>query len=715
MHTSSCTIKFKFYMRYVICYIFLFFIFTQEMYGNESIAKDSIDKKTSADTLVAKTHNLKEVVVKGKTMIMKDGKTMIFPSMELKRNAYDGYSTLALMMIPGLSVDVVDKTIVTRGKNAMICINGRTVKADEISTLNPADIKRIDYYKDFDPAHPTAHSVIDFIMINRDYGGLVYFNGNQNLNVAKGNDLLDLKHYLKKSEFTVQVSDDYFHFIPSCGEESTTTMLFSDKVVDKTIKTNPSPHHANGLSGKLAYLYNGEKNMFQTAIYLGKKHDMNEKMMMENYNELSSFSCDKNHKDYTSVAIQLYFQRHTQKSILKTSLYTSYNKTNIDRDYKSLSEIKANTLEKYYYLSPSFLYGIRIGKHLPFIDTQYSYNNTRSNYAENANPFIHNKLIYGQGMFTLGDNIQVIPEKFKLTVQVMERIVTIDDGSYSSTKGYLTPSVFYDIYMPHNNSISGFFGFGVYDPQIKHFNSTEQTLDQYQILKGNVNLKNGSCFSAEITYNSTHNWGMVELYSKYENTSKAIFENVFLNDDHSIFVHHFENGGLRERVITNAALQLNLIPQKLMWFGGLEYDYSIERHLLSSLIDRRVVYETSLTYLHKNINGKITFSSPMSNLIYGTRIIEPMALKLALGYTCKQLHFTFNATNPFIRNTQKIEYLADNYKQESRVYKPRIGYNMLMIGVSYRLPYGKKHSFQNVEMNNAERSGILDYRTKNDK
>ena len=34
---------------------------------------------------------------------------------------------------------------------------------------------------------------------------------------------------------------------------------------------------------------------------------------------------------------------------------------------------------------------------------------------------------------------------------------------------------------------------------------------------------------------------------------------------------------------------------------------------------------------------------------------------------------------------------------------------MFTLGCSYRISYGKKHNFQDVELDNKERSGVLEY------
>ena len=143
---------------------------------------------------------LNDVVVTGTNFTTKGDKMMIYVPENVKKNTFDGYATLSAMTIPGLEVDLVNHVVTSKTGEVLLCINGREVEKGEIQALNPKDINRIDFYQKFDPNHPSASAVIDFVMKNRDSGGLVYGNARHHLNIGKGDGMLDLKHYKKNSE-----------------------------------------------------------------------------------------------------------------------------------------------------------------------------------------------------------------------------------------------------------------------------------------------------------------------------------------------------------------------------------------------------------------------------------------------------------------------------------------------------------------------------------
>lgn len=48
-------------------------------------------------------------------------------------------------------------------------------------------------------------------------------------------------------------------------------------------------------------------------------------------------STDVKHKDYSSYALQLYYQRKTKQSIFKVKLNVSYSEKDLTRKYNSLT------------------------------------------------------------------------------------------------------------------------------------------------------------------------------------------------------------------------------------------------------------------------------------------------------------------------------------------------------------------------------------------
>ena len=98
------------------------------------------------------------------------------------------------------------------------------------------------------------------------------------------------------------------------------------------------------------------------------------------------------------------------------------------------------------------------------------------------------------------------------------------------------------------------------------------------------------------------------------------------------------------------------------------------------------MFGTIFTYICKNANAKVELYSPTSVLSMGTRIKNPMSLKIALGYNYRNWHFTINTKNPFMNNKTTIEYNRDRYYKNSHQYSPRISTNMFTEDFALRVP-----------------------------
>lgn len=663
--------------------------------------------------MVQDTTFLNEVTIMGAYIVTKANKMIINVPEDIKKNSFDGYTTLSALTIPGLHIDPVEYTVSSNIGEVLLCINGREVEENEIRTLNPNDIKRIDYYQNFDPNHPSASAVIDFIMMNRDSGGLAYGNAKHHLNIGKGDGILDFKHYRKNSELNFQISGDYGHYTLDRGEESTTNMIFNTGNITKTSEVKNSPLRSNRYKTKVSWLRQGKNDMLQIATYLSRGHDVNDQNMSQSYSTLNGviLTEDYAHKDIISPAAQIYYQRRINKDgLLRTSIYGNYSHTDKDRCYSSCSSFMAQTSEDLYRIRPNVLVGLTFGRNHPFFSATYDYRITRNEYTENGNES-KNKLSYSSGQFMIGNNF-VLSKMFRLTLRLAENVLSIDNGKETWTKSFFSPSILYNADFGHGNTMRGELYTYVNDPQMVYYNGSSQKMDQYQILRGNPELKNGHCIGFESIFNSNHKWGMFELLTQYINMPKYIYEDVFADNDNAVFVHTYKNGRNYNHFLLNADIRFNVIPKKLIWMVGGEYNLFKEEYNKIS----EFVGGTHLTYMGKNFIGKIELVSPLRYLAKGVEYEKPTSLKLSLRYTLNNVQLGFYATNPFMHSYIKTTYNRDNYSNIAKTYSPRLTSNMLMFTMSYRMSYGKKHKFQNIEMDDSQSSGLLEQqRIRNEK
>ncbi len=687
--------------------VFFLGLFSVNTFANPNLANDTIvDGKT-----------IQEVVVQGREIIVKEDKMIINVSSKVKKYSHDGYSALSMLLIPGLKVNAFDESVSANGASTLLCINGRSVDKDEVKTLNPKDIKRIDYYPQFHPEYPGVQGgVIDFIVRIRENGGMLMAQANQNLNMVSGNDMVDWKFFQKKSEFGILIIDNYRHYTPSHGQEEVTSMAFNSGDMIKNTVTLPSAMHTNGIKGQLSFLHRFENGTLKIAASLRSGHDAHSKMMrqfFQNSNVDGKEASDFTHTDNMSPTFKIEYRLlFKNKATLRIGLSGDYTSTERDREYSSMQTYQSKTKEKFLHLTPSILMAYPINKrNTSFLSAAYYYDKATTDYWEN-DVYSPSKLTDGQAHIVLGHTCRLIPNRLNFTLQLEERVMTVDDGTNQITRGFFTPCLFYTVTLPHGNTFRGDFGWGAFTPQMKYYTATEKRVDEYQVIVGNPNQKTDYGFGGKLTFSSVHKWGAVNVIATYDSNERPLYENITCDNDRNVYVHSFLNGGRYERCLFNSSVQWNIIPKTLSIEAGGEYVYS-KGHFPTKQTRSTFYPVVELKYLNKGLQCNLTFAGKQKIMDQGGyRTDKPVTFKLAVGYTINNLFLNIYANNPFMKTPVKMSFATDGYSNIATNYSPRIDYNMIAMRVSYRFTYGKKHKFENTNLEDANRSAILDAGTK---
>ena len=115
-------------------------------------------------------------------------KTVYYPSENQTSTASDGISLLSKMNIPQLSVNPIAETVKTvDNRDLDLFINFHPATAEDISGLNPMDVRRVEYL-DFptDPRFQMAQHVVNFITRTYSYGGYTKLNGKERFMIHRG-------------------------------------------------------------------------------------------------------------------------------------------------------------------------------------------------------------------------------------------------------------------------------------------------------------------------------------------------------------------------------------------------------------------------------------------------------------------------------------------------------------------------------------------------
>lgn len=149
-----------------------------------SIALISSAQDVPVDTIANK--ELDEVVIEAPKVIRKADMDVFYPSGTAVAYSKNGMQMLRNLMIPTISVDKVLGSVKSAGQNVQLRINGRVATIEQVQSLLPESIKRVEWIDNPGLRYNGANSVLNFIVANPDAGGSFMLGGEQSLNCAWG-------------------------------------------------------------------------------------------------------------------------------------------------------------------------------------------------------------------------------------------------------------------------------------------------------------------------------------------------------------------------------------------------------------------------------------------------------------------------------------------------------------------------------------------------
>lgn len=146
---------------------------------------------------------LDELTIEAAKVIRKAAMDVYTPSKKAVENSKDGMQLLSNLMIPTLTVSDALGTIKSAGQQVQIRINGREGTIDQLRTLLPETIRRVEWIENPSLRYNGAPYVLNFIVSNPTTGGSLMAHGIPALNVAWGQYRADLKLNTGRSQWQI--------------------------------------------------------------------------------------------------------------------------------------------------------------------------------------------------------------------------------------------------------------------------------------------------------------------------------------------------------------------------------------------------------------------------------------------------------------------------------------------------------------------------------
>lgn len=142
-------------------------------YEQQTILLNNLPGSIDLGNIVMQSATLNEVIVTTSRSISKTDRQLIFPTKQIVKSSTSGYDMLNKLMLPGLKVDIVNKSIAKMGGgNVQIYINDKKATQADVITMRPDEVIRVEYIDapGVQYANDNVEAVVHFIVRRRISG-----------------------------------------------------------------------------------------------------------------------------------------------------------------------------------------------------------------------------------------------------------------------------------------------------------------------------------------------------------------------------------------------------------------------------------------------------------------------------------------------------------------------------------------------------------------
>lgn len=672
--------------------------------------------QTSYDlpTIALKEDNvtLDAVTVIGSSFIQKKDHLLVIPDKQQIKHAFSGYDLLYNLMIPGLTIDKKKKTVTSMAGEATLYING--VKADmrEVQALQPKDIERIEYYTL--PTHGQFMgdaASINYITKVYQTGGYITVDGEQTIGYTKGdyNVAAKVAHGNTNYTFFGGYNTQKYDGVEVKKNEE---LLFSDNTVHRQTMNSGAKYKGNQQYAQFKISNDTKKrNLSAQASFVrdDMPEDSQNGLLTYAENETQTVrSFDRNASENMRGDINLNglfnVSPHRQ---WKLRVNGSYNKNAYDRTYAENERTsQTHVSENLYSFDAQIAYRHEFDRSNSLYSRITHFHNTSStSYSGDYTSWQH--LWKGESLLQV-DYTHMFGEK---------------------TMMMLSPGLSWMNYKLHGNDlvscwnvrVNGWvrhvinskqwvgagFSAGNNQPDISYLNTSNQTIDFYQVKRGNPYLDNTSLYQCFAMYEGQfHRLFNLQLKLWYTKDVHNTYAYYFLEKDKIISTYASDDSydtANTEMSVTSR------ISDNLRINAGFKYQYMYVPDKSDVLSQHNIVGSVDVNYFIKSfaINAYARSTEKILDQTSRVYMKSPASYGLSVRYSSKNWMAEVGTNNPFTKHLYYREY-ADygvyryNQEQTSRIYQ-----QTAYIKLAYTFDFGKKTSRENNNVDRSINSAIL--------
>ena len=639
---------------------------------------------------------LQEVVIEAPKVVRKADMDVFYPSQSAVDNSGNGMQLLNNLMIPSLAVSDVMGTVQAAGQSVQVRINGREASIDQVRSLLPATIKRVEWIDNPGLRYNGAQYVLNFIVANPTVGGSFSAMARPVLNTAWGFYRADAKFNTGRSQWEVGANYKLTNKLGT-HRDYTATFIYPDGQSLTRMETSRGGAMDNtygNLWASYSYIKPDTTIFYVEAMAF---HKFSDRLTYDGLMTISTGESDialtDSHGDRgTTPTLSAYLEQHLprRQAIVvdfKTSLYfgKSYSDyvERLERDNTYLNDIHTliHDRSQVYAIEADYIKNWSAGRLTA--GASYTANRSRSVYDNFGGEVFHQRQdkVYffaeyfhrlDKFTFTAGLGAQYIDFRFRET----------DQGNNSWN---LRPqaTVTYAINPDHRLRLS--FQSWQNAPSLAESNIAPQQIDGLQWRIGNPGLRTSNSYMLTLFYNFNLPRVIGTFGIRAYTSPNAITPLLYWQDGRLITT--YENSRGLQNLSFFLAPQIEIIPQWLRASGYLQFraermrgtGYSLHNSAWSGSVNLQ------LTHWGFTLEGQYIRSQ---HDLWGEKISWGENLSLIeLSYNWRDWHFGAGVIMPFGRYDQGYRMLSKWYTGEQHM---RLDMRMPYITVSYNIQWGRQ-------------------------
>ena len=639
---------------------------------------------------------LNEIVIQASKVIRKADMDVYHPSKSAVDHSQNGLQLLNNLMIPTLTVSDALGTIQAAGQSVQVRINGRESSIEQVRTLLPETIKRVEWIDNPGLRYSGANYVLNFIVSNPTVGGSLMAQARPALNQAWGFYMADAKFNTGRSQWDVGGNFKLTNKVKT-HRDYTETFTYPDGTSLTRAETSRGGTMDNShVNAWASYSYiKPDTTVFMAEFVLFQK--LTDKFL---YNGLLSLSDGSNdilltdsHGDKGGTpSLSLYWQQHfSHQQMLIANFNSSFYFGRSYSDYieklpgaaSYLTYIHTNIKDRNqaYAIEVNYIKNWSKGRFTA--GASYTANRNRSQYETLGDEIFHQRQ----------DKVYLFAEYFhrfgKWTATVGMGVQYTDFLFTETNQGTRTLSprpqatITYSLNQNHNFRLN--FTSWQSTPSLAETNIVPQQLDGFQWRVGNQDLKTADSYMLTFRYGFnvprvSGSFGVRAFTSPNTITPLLLWEGDKL-------ITTYENSRGLQNLSFFLAPQIEIIPDWLTASGYIQF--RMERMRGAGYTHRSNAWSgnANLQLSHWGFVLSGQYMRAQRDL-WGEKISWGEDLNIIdLSYNWKSWQFSAGIIMPFGKYDQGSESLSKWNRNEQHM---RLDMRMPYISVAYNLQWGRQ-------------------------